>query len=430
MLRWLNRQSKDYYTFTGWDKDIPSKMGEADDTFTAQWTPVEYSVTYNLYGGSATANHTSYTVESTAEYLALNNDTSKEGYTFVEWKYEGEIVTAIPVAHKAITIDAYFTPIAYTITYVPQMDDVTLANETADATYDSAYGDLDVPSKHGYNFIGWYLDSACTAQKKITPTTIVKITENSNVYAKWELVPYYVYAYVGNTKVGEYTFDVENSVTIPNYTNNDEYEFDNWYLQNVNDKTIAVSSFTAQATFDADDTYGNSITNVYAIVKPVALTISSTSKDTVTGYTGSNSHVIIPRVWDGVEITKIADNAFAKNNTITTVDTTFITEIGNSAFKRCKNLANVDLSNVETIGEDAFTYCTFTSVDLSSATTIGEAAFASSSVTEITISTELTSLGEDAFLGCNITTIHYNGTQEQFEALIVNNDNLSWNLVK
>ena len=419
---------KDYYDFVGWDKDIPSKMGEADDTFTAVWTPTVYTVTYNLNGGSATSNPDSYTVESNAASLALANDSTKVGYTLAGWKYEGEVITSIPVAYEDITIDAYFTANTYTITYVPQKEDVTIANSTKDVTYDSAYGALETPSKHGYNFLGWYLDSECTAQNKITSTTIVKITEDSDVYAKWELVPYYVYAYVGDTHVETFTFDVEHSVTLTNYTNNGEYAFDHWYLEDVNDPSIAISSFTPVTTYS--DTTGDIITNVYAIVKPVDLTISSTSKDTVTGYTGSNSHVIIPRVWDGVEITKIADNAFAKNNTITTVDTTFITEIGNSAFKRCKNLANVDLSNVETIGEDAFTYCTFTSVDLSSATTIGEAAFASSSVTEITISTELTSLGEDAFLGCNITTIHYNGTQEQFEALIVNNDNLSWDLVK
>ena len=51
---------------------------------------------------------------------------------------------------------------------------------------------------------------------------------------------------------------------------------------------------------------------------------------------------------------------------------------------------------------------------------------------EITISSDLTTLGDYAFYKCNITAIHFNGTKAQFEALVNNsngNTNLIWDLV-
>ncbi|MBO7094657.1 InlB B-repeat-containing protein [bacterium] len=50
-------------------------------TFTAQWTVNEYTITYNLNGGSVNpANPTTYTIESTD--ITLNNPI-KTGYTFL-----------------------------------------------------------------------------------------------------------------------------------------------------------------------------------------------------------------------------------------------------------------------------------------------------------------------------------------------------------
>lgn len=57
-------------------------------------------------------------------------------------------------------------------------------------TYDKAYGVLPTAERLGYTFKGWYLDKDCTQQ--ITSETIVALTVNQSVYAKWKLVKYVI----------------------------------------------------------------------------------------------------------------------------------------------------------------------------------------------------------------------------------------------
>ena len=84
--------TKTGYTFGGW-YTTSELTGDAmteiaadafgDKTFWAKWTATNYTVTYNIDGGSvATDNPTTYTIE-TADFT-LNNPTRK-GYTFTGW---------------------------------------------------------------------------------------------------------------------------------------------------------------------------------------------------------------------------------------------------------------------------------------------------------------------------------------------------------
>lgn len=50
-------------------------------TFTANWTPTNYTISYNLNGGAA-SNKNAYNIET--DTFILNNPT-KTGYTFVGW---------------------------------------------------------------------------------------------------------------------------------------------------------------------------------------------------------------------------------------------------------------------------------------------------------------------------------------------------------
>ena len=79
---------------------VDSKWASEDAAVTlyAQWTAIEYTIAYNLAGGSvASPNPTSYTIESSA--ITLNNPT-KTGYTFAGWTGTGlaEATTTVTIA--------------------------------------------------------------------------------------------------------------------------------------------------------------------------------------------------------------------------------------------------------------------------------------------------------------------------------------------
>ena len=86
----LNNSERTGYTFTGWTGSngntpqttvtIP-KGTIGDKNYTANWTPINYTITYNYNGGNTT-NPTSYTIES--DTIKLNNPL-KQGFRFLGW---------------------------------------------------------------------------------------------------------------------------------------------------------------------------------------------------------------------------------------------------------------------------------------------------------------------------------------------------------
>ena len=91
----LNKPKKEGYTFLGWtgtnlngmvERVKISKGEKGDRTYTANWSPEQFSILYHLNGGEVTENPTEYNIE-TADFT-LNNPT-KDGYTFSGWSGTG-----------------------------------------------------------------------------------------------------------------------------------------------------------------------------------------------------------------------------------------------------------------------------------------------------------------------------------------------------
>ena len=88
----LNNPSREGYTFTGWSgtglveltNEVTVPVGNIGNReYTANYTPINYTITYDLDGGTITeANPESYNIET--ETFTLNNP-SKEGYSFRGW---------------------------------------------------------------------------------------------------------------------------------------------------------------------------------------------------------------------------------------------------------------------------------------------------------------------------------------------------------
>lgn len=160
---------------------------------------------------------------------------------------------------------------------------------------------------------------------------------------------------------------------------------------------------------------------------------------TITKYTGTESTVILPSTINSWPVTKIGEDAFQDNTTITSVTIPdSVTEIGSNAFAGCTNLtsvnyegdwsnltiqsgnpavqdaANAPLFDFEFIPPDN-TAVIVTNYKYNGAaadvtipsryqgkpvTTIGHAAFFNSAVTSVTIPDSVTSISDEAFINC------------------------------
>lgn len=159
---------------------------------------------------------------------------------------------------------------------------------------------------------------------------------------------------------------------------------------------------------------------------------------TITKYTGTESTVILPSTISSWPVTKIGEDAFQDNTTITSVTIPdSVTEIGSNAFAGCTNLtivnyagdwsnltiqsgnpavqdaANAPLFDFEFILNNTAVVVTNYKYNGAAAdvtipsryqgkpvTTIGHAAFFNSAVTSVTIPDSVTSISDEAFINC------------------------------
>ena len=90
--------TREGYTFTGWDREIPTTMPAENMTVTAQWKINRYTITFDTAGGSEIAPIT----QDYGTAITAPADPTREGYTFIGW--DMEIPTTMPAEN--ITLKA------------------------------------------------------------------------------------------------------------------------------------------------------------------------------------------------------------------------------------------------------------------------------------------------------------------------------------
>ena len=256
------------YTFGGWDDAIPETIPASNKTFTAQWTPVIYSLSYVLNEGvmpEGVANPANYTVES--EAITLNNPT-KEGYTFAGWTGTG-----LTEASKSVTIAAGSTgDRTYTATWTVNQYTITFDSDGGSSVADIVdnYGATltapAAPTKTGYTFKGW------------TPAFPETMPLNgASLKATWEAVTYNI-SYVldggtlaqGDTNPATYTVESE-AITLKNPTK-EGYTFAGWTGTGLTEATTPVTiaaGSTGDRSYTATWTVNTGITQLLANSKTV-----------------------------------------------------------------------------------------------------------------------------------------------------------------
>lgn len=223
------------YSFDGWysdgaftqvaaDKILKGSTGNLD--YYAKWTPIEYVITYNLFGGSyvGEGNPGNYNIE---QEITLKTP-EREGYVFGGWYTLSEGGERVEVIEKGTTgnIDLYARWIHIsTITFEtngghPISSITKTAGEAVSAPIN--------PTKDYYDFVEWYKDDALTIPYEFT----VMPEEDITVYAKWTPTVYtitYVLNDGENDETNPDTYTVETETIVLKDARKTGYTFIKWF---------------------------------------------------------------------------------------------------------------------------------------------------------------------------------------------------------
>jgi uncharacterized repeat protein (TIGR02543 family) len=198
----LKNPERTGYIFTGWTSGqstapqttvtIP-KGSTGDLTFTANWQPISYPITYDLNDGTAgvPVNPAAYTIET--ESFTLTNPT-RNGYTFGGWTGSNgtipQTTVTIPkgsVGEKNYT--AIWTTVYYTIDY--DYNGGTPGNPVNPGGYsiNTPTFTLTAPERNGYTFVGWS-GAELTGNANLNVTIAVGSTGNRAYQAHWTPIAY------------------------------------------------------------------------------------------------------------------------------------------------------------------------------------------------------------------------------------------------
>ncbi len=200
----LSAPTRTGYTFAGWTGTDLSEAttsvtiasgSTGDREYTATWTINNYTISYNLNGGTvATENPATYTIESDA--ITLVNPT-RTGYTFAGWTVTdlSEATTSVTIASGSTGDREYtanWTPISYNIRF----DDNGGTGTVPDAmnfTYGEAQNlPSDTFTKGYFTSVGWNTAADGSGNSYTLGQSVQNLTAtagaNITLYAQWPTV--------------------------------------------------------------------------------------------------------------------------------------------------------------------------------------------------------------------------------------------------
>lgn len=269
--------------------------------------------------------------------------TSREGYTFLGWYFD-----------ESFSSKASF-PLEIT-------EDITLYAKWEKTTYDvhfELYGgrgvsDLKtdrietepIPTKDGYTFLGWYLDSAYS-EKASFP---FDVTDDLTLYAKWEKNTYDVHFELdGGTGVADLKTDRIETEPLPT---KEGYTFLGWYFD---------VGFANKASFPLDLTDNITLYAKWEENEPAGITFTVDGSGLLTAVEGiseTNSEVIIPSEVNGQAVKQIGQDLFRDNPYLRKLSIPDGVSLGYRMCSGCTSLEEVDLpSGITVIPDYAFEDC-------------------------------------------------------------------------
>ena len=215
------------YEFSGWEGNYCDVR--QDETVTAVYTPVPYTITYELgEGTNPLSNVEEYTVETALRLEAP----SKTGYDFEGWYTDAEYREQVTAIEQGTTGDvvlyAKWSPAQYKITYELGGKADNAANP-AQYTFETDTIRLAAPRRAGYVFNGWFADSAHLVAVADIPAGS---TGDMRLYADWTVIPYQITYELNegtNSPENPVTYDVAAEELVLHAPSRAHYNFEGWF---------------------------------------------------------------------------------------------------------------------------------------------------------------------------------------------------------
>ena len=284
-----------YYDNTGasmsrWNKD-------ADATLYARWTPISYSVSYDLGGAEGFITSTPFTYDASSRLPAIGNITLA-GYRFAGWAlsrndsvvYEdGATVKNLASEQGAtVTLYAVWEPLpTYTLHYDANGGTAAPADGSALEGENCTVSDRE-PVYDGCRFLGWSTDPTATQpDTAYAAGTSLTMTGDLTLYAVWYRLKTYTITYApgvndgsvsnlpaAGTKTEDEPYLLSSMIPV-----REGYDFAGWSINGIN------------KDYEANDAYdGNAPLTLYALweAKTYGLTLRDNGVGTITVLRGGD----------------------------------------------------------------------------------------------------------------------------------------------
>ena len=383
------------YKFEGWtgsngstpQMSVTIPAGNTENlSYTANWSIVTYTITYNLNGGQITegANPTTYTYVDTVKLVSPND---RNGYHFAGWYIGDTKVTSFKNYYQNLTITAKWEKI-----FTVSGNGITGLTD-----YGKTLSSITIPDTiDGYS-IKYIGEAAFLGCSKLTSIVIPKTVTSIGISAFEEC-----------TKLKTVTFEEGSGLTSIG-----SFAFYNCYYLTKIDVPATVTTFGTSVFYQCRNL--SSIT-VPFIGPNLNGSLNGTNYEFIGYFFGASTfseHVkLVPSGLKTVVITNdtnIGDHAFygcSNLSSVTIPDS--VVSIDSYAFCECSNILSVTIpDSVESIGESAFERCSkLKSIVIGdSVTSIGESAFSSCSALEsIVIPASVTYIGDNVLVSCKALT--------------------------
>lgn len=341
-----------YWTING--ETIPTtgvwSFEETDVVVDVAWSLVEYSITYEIYGGTNNEeNPTKITCEQNVQLL----NPTKEYAIFAGWytdvNFENK-VDSISQITSNLTLYALWQYIDVEITYDPNSGNLDELSQNV--IYGNEY-QLATPEKFGYNFDGWYNGENLVAQSGQW-----LFDENITLTAKWSLIKFKIEYDLNGGSQGSGSWKTEYTVEDNNFTlpipNKAEQIFLGW---STSDSSVIKTSFTVYKGMYSGDLKFTANWCDEKNEDGFLFNINADGTASLMGYSGKIGDLTIPSEYNGYKVTSIANNAFngfgekitgtSGNNFVKIYIPNTVTRIGANAFANCDDLKVQYLSTKE-----------------------------------------------------------------------------------